>query len=456
MALMVSVSGIRGIVGEDLHPENVVRYTAAFAAWCRRGQSDAAFRVVVGRDGRPSGKTLLDLVKGTLGACGVEVVDLGLCSTPGTAMAVTAQQARGGIVLTASHNPAPWNALKFLDESGNFLSAELGREVLDLEAEGNFPWQDHENLGAYRRWQDADQHHIDSILALPFCDAGKIAEGGYTVAVDAVNAAGSKVLPALLEALGARVLALHCEGNGRFPHDPEPRPANLEELGEKVRETGAHLGLAVDPDADRLVLVDEKGRVLSEEYTLAIAADYYLSKHPGPVAANLSTSRMIDDVAAKHGQSCRRSPVGEAHVVSLMAETGAMIGGEGNGGVILPELHAGRDGMVGAALILAAMADSGSALSELAARIPAYHMEKRRLDTGSPVAKSRLETILTEALEGELDTKDGIRADQAEGWIHVRPSNTEAIVRIIGESGDAHWLKTKLDAVSKILQEHLP
>ncbi len=456
MALMVSVSGIRGIVGEDLHPENVVRYTAAFAAWCRNRQDEGPLRVVVGRDGRPSGKTLLDLVKGALGACGVEVVDLGLCSTPGTAMAVTAQQARGGIVLTASHNPAPWNALKFLDGSGNFLSAELGQEVLDLEAAGDFPWQDHANLGAYRRWSGADQHHIDSILALPFCDVGKIAERGFTVAVDAVNAAGSKVLPALLEALGARVLPLHCEGDGHFPHDPEPRPANLAELGKRVEDAGADLGLAVDPDADRLVLVDERGEVLSEEYTLAIAADYYLAKNPGPVAANLSTSRMIDDVAARHGQSCRRSPVGEAHVVSVMTEIDAVIGGEGNGGIILPELHAGRDGMVGAALILAALAESGSTLSELAGRIPAYHMEKRRLDTGSPVAKSRLETILTGALEGELDTKDGIRADQAEGWIHVRPSNTEAIVRIIGESGDAEWLEAKLDAVTKILQEHLP
>jgi phosphomannomutase len=456
MGLMVSVSGIRGIVGEDLHPENVIRYTAAFAAWCRESGGDRALRVVVGRDGRPSGKTLLDLVKGTLGACGLEVVDLGLCSTPGTAMAVQAQQARGGIVLTASHNPAAWNALKFLDASGNFLSAEMGRQVLDIEAAGHFPWQDHKNLGGYKRWKNADRHHIDSICALPSCQTQKIAGAAYTVVVDAVNAAGSKVLPQLLEELGVKVIPLHCDASGVFPHDPEPKPANLEELGAKVRESAANLGLAVDPDADRLVLVDETGTVLSEEYTLAIAADYYLSKHAGPVAANLSTSRMIEDVAARYGQSCRRSPVGEAHVVSLMTEIQAVIGGEGNGGIILPELHAGRDGMVGSALVLSAMAESGSKLSELAARIPAYHMEKRRLETGRPLPKSELESILAGTLEGELDLSDGIRADQAEGWVHVRPSNTEAIIRLIGESEDADWLKTKLDAVAELLEKHLP
>ena len=456
MGLMVSVSGIRGIVGEDLHPENVVRYTAAFAAWCRDSAGERPLRVVLGRDGRPSGKVLLDLVKGTLGSCGLEVVDLGLCSTPGTAMAVEAQEALGGIVLTASHNPAPWNALKFLDSSGNFLSAELGRQVLDLEATGNFPWQSHENLGGYRRWKDADKHHIDSICALPSCQVQKIARADYTVVVDAVNAAGSRVLPQLLEKLGVKVIALHCKGNGVFPHDPEPKPANLEELGAKVRDIGANLGLAVDPDADRLVLVDETGTVLSEEYTLAIAADYYLSKNPGPVAANLSTSRMIEDVAARYGQICRRSPVGEAHVVALMSEIDAVIGGEGNGGIILPELHAGRDGMVGSALVLSAMAESGSTLSDLAARIPKYHMEKRRFDTGRPVPKSELESILAGSLEGELDLSDGIRADQTEGWIHVRPSNTEAIIRLIGESEDADWLKTKLDAVAEQLKKHLP
>jgi phosphomannomutase len=455
MSLMVSVSGIRGLVGEDLHPRNIVRYSAAFASWCTKSDSRHPKRIVVGRDGRPSGKVLLDLVKGSLAACGFEVVDLGLCSTPGTAMAVTSQDARGGIVLTASHNPAAWNALKFLDAEGNFLSEEMGREVLALEAAEDFPWQKFDQLGGYRRWRDADRYHIDAILALPFCDSNGIASRAYTVAVDAVNASGSKVLPELLEALGAKVLPLYCEGNGDFPHNPEPKPAHLGDLAKLVREQGADLGLAVDPDADRLVLVDETGKVLSEEFTLALAMDYYLSKTPGPVVANLSSSRMNDDVAARYGQVCERSAVGEAHVVSLMRKTAAVIGGEGNGGVILPELHAGRDGLVGTALILSAMFESGLKISELVARIPSYHMEKRRFETGHRLEKGELEDLLGSTLIGELDLRDGIRADEAEGWIHVRPSNTEAIVRIIGESADPKWLKTKLDAVESILGEHL-
>jgi len=456
MSLMVSVSGIRGLVGEDLHPENVVRYAAAFAAWCGAGDGSAPKRVVVGRDGRPSGKVLLDLVKGTLASCGIDVVDLGLCSTPGTAMAVKARQARGGIVLTASHNPAPWNALKFLDDEGNFLSRDKGLEVLAIEKSGEFPWQDHEHLGSYRRWKDADLHHIESILALPFIDRDAIASRKYRVAVDAVNAAGSSVMPTLLRALGIDVSPLHCEGTGIFPHEPEPTPAHLGELAERVRESGANLGLATDPDADRLVLVDETGTVLSEEYTLAIAANFHLSVDPGPVASNLSTSRMIDDLAKRHGVSSARSPVGEAHVVALMREIGAKIGGEGNGGVILSELHAGRDAMVGAALVLAAMAREGAPLSLLAAELPRYSMEKRRIETPRPVAAKELESILAGRLGGELDLSDGIRSDQPEGWIHVRPSNTESIVRLIGESSDSLWLKERLDSTQRLIQEHLP
>jgi len=456
MSLMVSISGIRGRVGEDLHPGNLIRYAGAFAAWCLTESGGANPRVVVGRDGRPSGKMLLDLVKGTLAACGLDVVDLGLCSTPGTAMAVTEQEAMGGIVLTASHNPAAWNALKFLDARGRFLSERQGGKVLEIEKAGRFPWQGHDRLGSFRRWPGADRHHIDSILALPFCDPLRIAGCSYRVAVDAVNASGSKILPALLKTLGAGVLELHCEGSGIFPHNPEPTPAHLGELADLVRARGADLGLAVDPDADRLVLVDETGKILSEEYTLAIAADYYLSKSPGPIATNLSTSRMIDDVAARHGQPCRRSAVGEAHVVTLMEEVGAVIGGEGNGGVILPELHAGRDGLVGSALILSAMAEGRTKLSELASRLPSYHMEKRRFDTVRRIEKGELEDLLLPRMKGELDLSDGIRADTTEGWIHVRPSNTETLVRIIGESDDENWLGSELDAVESVLREHLP
>jgi phosphomannomutase len=445
--LMVSVSGIRGIVGSSLNPEAILRYSAAYATWCRRRGAPVGAAVVVGRDGRPSGRMVLDLVKGVLSAAGLDAVDLGVATTPGTAMAVGAQKAVGGIVITASHNPAPWNALKFLDAAGDFLAPALGLEVLAIAAAGDFHWEGHEGLGGFRRWTEAARHHVEAICALPAVDAAAIAARGYTAAVDAVNASGSTAMPMLLEALGVRCLPLYCDGSGRFPHNPEPTPAHLGELAAAVRAGKADLGLAVDPDSDRLVLVDEQGRVLSEEYTLALAADYWLSRVPGPVAANLSTSRMIDDVAARHGQRCTRSPVGEAHVVAAMRAAGAVIGGEGNGGVILPALHAGRDGLLGSALILAAMAASGRPLSALASALPSYTMEKRRLELAAKGDPAQVAALAAQHFAGaELDTRDGVKASYPEGWIHVRPSNTEAILRLIGEAADPVWLAARLDA----------
>ena len=448
--LMVSVSGIRGVVGASLHPEVILRFTAAYATWCRRRGAEPGAKIVVGRDGRPSGRMVLDLVKGALSAAGLSPVDLSVCTTPGTAMAVGAQGAAGGIVITASHNPAPWNALKFLDAEGNFLAPELGQEVLAIEESGDFHWEGHENLGSFSRWKEANRHHVEATCALPFVDAGAIAQRGFTAVVDAVNASGSEAMPMLLEALGVNCVRLHCDGSGDFPHNPEPTPAHLAELSAAVKEHGADLGLAVDPDSDRLVLVDENGRVLSEEYTLALAADFVLGREPGPVAANLSTSRMIDDVAARHGQRCHRSPVGEAHVVAAMKETGSLIGGEGNGGVILPALHAGRDGLVGSALILAALCDTGRPLSELADALPRYRMEKRRVDLAAKGDPERVRAIAAEHFAGaELDERDGVKASYPEGWVHVRPSNTEAILRIIGEAEDEAWLKGALDAAER-------
>ncbi len=445
--LMVSVSGIRGIVGASLGPEQILRFSAAYATWCRRRGAETGACVVVGRDGRPSGRMVLDLVKGVLSAAGLDTVDLGVCTTPGTAMAVKARKAVGGIVITASHNPAPWNALKFLDAEGNFLAPELGEQVLAIEAAGDFHWEGHEGLGEYSRWKGANQHHVEAICALPAVDVEAIRDRKFKVVVDAVNASGSEAMPLLLEALGTQCHRLHCDGSGVFPHPPEPTPAHLEDLSRCVREQGADLGLAVDPDSDRLVLVDETGRVLSEEYTLALAADFYLVDHPGPVAANLSTSRMIDDVATRHGQSCRRSPVGEAHVVAAMKETDAVIGGEGNGGVILPALHAGRDGLVGSALILAALTRAGRPLSALVAELPAYRMEKRRIELKAKGDPERVRSLATKHFSGEdLDEQDGVKASSSKGWVHVRPSNTEAILRIIGESEDPAWLEKTLDA----------
>jgi len=452
---MVSVSGIRGVVGDSLVPEVLLRFTGAYAAWCRARGAGPNAPVAVGRDGRPSGRMVLDLVKGTLAAAGLDTVDLGVCTTPGTAMAVPHLGAVGGIVITASHNPAPWNALKFLDGEGNFLSAELGREVLAIAEKGGFDWRPHSELGTFRRWRDAADHHVEAICALPGVERERIAAGGYRVVVDAVNASGSKVAPMLLSALGAEAVPLYCDGSGEFPHEPEPRPAHLGGLSEAVREHGAQLGVALDPDSDRLVLVDERGTVLSEEYTLALAADYWLSLAPGPVAANLSTSRMIDDVAARHGQVCHRSPVGEAHVVAAMKEHGAVIGGEGNGGVILPALHAGRDGLVGTAMILSSLAVSGRPLSSLVADLPAYAMEKRRVELREKGEVETIRDLAAQHFTGELDHRDGVKASYAEGWLHVRPSNTEAILRIIGESADANWLRSKLDEAERFFGEHL-
>jgi phosphomannomutase len=445
--LMVSVSGIRGIVGASLGPEQILRFSAAYATWCRRRGAEPGACVVVGRDGRPSGRMVLDLVKGVLSAAGLDTVDLGVCTTPGTAMAVAARNAVGGIVITASHNPAPWNALKFLDAEGNFLAPELGEEVLAIEAAGEFHWEGHEELGEYSRWKGANQHHVDAICALPAVDVEAIRKRNFKVVVDAVNASGSEAMPLLLETLGTDCQRLHCDGSGVFPHPPEPTPAHLDELSHAVKDQGADLGLAVDPDSDRLVLVDETGRVLSEEYTLALAADFYLGEHPGPVAANLSTSRMIDDVAARHGQSCERSPVGEAHVVAAMKATDAVIGGEGNGGVILPALHAGRDGLVGSALILAALTRDGRPLSSLVADLPSYKMEKRRVELKAKGDPEQVRALaLTHFAGVNLDEQDGVKASSDEGWVHVRPSNTEAILRIIGESEDEVWLEQALDA----------
>ncbi|MCP4546000.1 MAG: phosphoglucosamine mutase [bacterium] len=451
--LMVSVSGIRGIVGESLLPEVIIRYTAAYATWCRN-QGDSRI-VVIGRDGRPSGMMVLDLVKGTLAAAGFEAVDLGVCTTPGTAMAVPACNAIGGIVITASHNPAPWNALKFLDADGNFLSPANGEAVLAVEQTGDFAWQGHETLGSSRVWDGADRHHIDAILALSSVDRNAIATGKFKVVVDAVNSSGSEVLPNLLEILGCEVVRLYCDGTGIFPHVAEPKPENLGDLAVRVREEGADLGLALDPDSDRLVLVDETGTVLSEEFTLALVMDYFLARQPGPVAANMSSSRVLDDVAARHGQICHRSAVGEAHVVAAMVEHDAVIGGEGNGGVILPELHAGRDGLVGSALMLSSLATSGRKLSELAADLPVYVMEKRRVELQAKGDMDEIRALALEHFTGELDTRDGVKANSAEGWIHVRPSNTEAILRISGESNDAEWLKTELNRVEDIFRRHL-
>lgn len=427
MPLRVSVSGVRGVIGDGLDAVVAARWAAAFGAWLPAGP------VVVGRDTRPSGPMLLRAIGAALNSTGHDVIDIGVASTPTTEMAVQDSNAVGGVIITASHNPQPWNALKLLDGAGLFLDAAANAAlVVHLDAgDGHVAW---DRLGRVTGRDGAEARHLDALLALPWVDRERIAARSFTVAVDAVEGAGGRIVPELLERLGVRCVPLYCGLTGLFPHPPEPTPAHLAELGAAVVEAGADLGFAVDPDVDRLVMVDGTGRLLSEELTLAVAVDFLLGREPGPVAVNLSTTGLIETVAERHGQVVRRAPVGEANVVEEMRRIGAVIGGEGNGGVIYPALHPGRDAMVGIAMVLQHLADSGRSLQEVVAGYPAVAMIKDKFDQDTPFDADRIKHRLGALGEGEIDDRDGLRWRGAEGWVHMRPSNTEPIVRVIAEA----------------------
>lgn len=429
MALMISVSGIRGIFGTDLTPENLARFTAAYGSWLKGG------KVVVGRDSRISGKVCEDIVVSTLKSVGCAVIRVGIVPTPTVAMGVLKHQADGGVIISASHNPGEWNALKLLNSKSEFLDAEQGKEVIALSETGDFSYVDAFHLGEEMEDNELLEHHIDAILELPYIDANLIAKQGYKVAVDAVNGAGSYSVPRLLERLGVEVAAIHCTPNGYFPHNPEPLPEHLGEICELVRKENAHLGVVTDPDADRLALVDDRGRLFGEEYTQAAAFDFILSKNPGPSATNLSSSRICDVVAEQYGQVCHRSAVGEINVVKKMQEVGAVIGGEGNGGVILPELHYGRDALAGIALTLQLLAERGLRASEYRDQWPTFHMSKNKIQLTDLGASAPEVLSMVESHYSSLspDTTDGVKVNFDEGWVHLRPSNTEPIVRIYAE-----------------------
>ena len=429
MALMISVSGIRGIFGTDLTPENLARFTAAYGSWLKGG------KVVVGRDSRISGKVCEDIVVSTLKSVGCTVIRVGIVPTPTVAMGVLKHQADGGIIISASHNPGEWNALKLLNSKSEFLDAEQGKEVIALSETGDFSYVDAFHLGEEMEDNELLEHHIDAILELPYIDADLIAKQGYKVAVDAVNGAGSYSVPRLLERLGVEVAAIHCTPNGHFPHNPEPLPEHLGEICELLRKENAHLGVVTDPDADRLALVDDRGRLFGEEYTQATAFDFILSKNPGPSATNLSSSRICDVVAEQYGQVCHRSAVGEINVVKKMQEVGAVIGGEGNGGVILPELHYGRDALAGIALTLQLLAERGLSASEYRDQWPTFHMSKNKIQLTDLGASAPEVLSMVESHYSSLspDTTDGVKVNFDEGWVHLRPSNTEPIVRIYAE-----------------------
>ncbi len=429
MALMVSVSGIRGIFGSDLNPENLSRFAAAYGSWLEGGT------VVVGRDSRISGKLCEDILVATLRSLGCAVIRVGIVPTPTVAMGVLKHKAQGGIIISASHNPEEWNALKLLNSKSEFLDAEQGRVVMELADKGEFSYVDAFHLG-----EDIDDntlldYHIETILALPFIHADQISSKRFKVAVDAVNGAGSYAVPKLLERLGVTVSAIHCTPNGHFPHNPEPLGEYLSEICELVKTEQADLGVVTDPDADRLALVDDRGRLFGEEYTQATAFDFILSKNPGPCATNLSSSRICDKVAAKYGQKCHRSAVGEINVIKKMQEVGAVIGGEGNGGVILPDLHYGRDALVGIAITLQLLAERDLSSSEYRNSWPTFHMSKNKIQLNDLGAQATQVLDMIEDHYASLspDTTDGVKVNFEEGWVHLRPSNTEPIVRIYAE-----------------------
>jgi phosphomannomutase len=438
MPLLATISGIRGVFGDGLDPAVLVRYTAAFGAWLR-GRADRRPLVVVGRDGRVTGDVCARIVTATLQASGCDVVDGGPATTPSVAMGVLKHGADGAVILSASHNPAEWNALKLLDHAGEFLGPDEATEVLALAEQGvGTQTVGYEDLGTYRT-DDLLPYHVEKILALPVIDADAIRARGFRVVVDGINSVGAFALPALLSALGVDdVEVLHADVTGRFAHNPEPLPEHLADITARVRDGGADLGIVVDPDADRLAFVENGGRFFGEELTQVVAADFLLRRTPGPLATNLSSSRALDDVAAQFGQVVHRAPVGEIHVVRAMQAHGAVLGGEGNGGVIYPGLHYGRDALLGTAFLLQHLADTGESLRDVRARLPQYAIAKHKLPLPAGAdPRAVLDRVAAELAGERVSTIDGVKVDFDDSWVHLRASNTEPILRIYTEAPTA-------------------
>ena len=460
MTLIKSISGIRGTIGgkagENLTPQDIVECAAAYGSWVK-DHSDQ-HKVVIGRDARISGEIVSQLVSSTLRAMGIDVIDLGLSTTPTVEMSVVAEGAGGGIILTASHNPKQWNALKLLNAKGEFISAQDGKALLERIEEGAIEYASVDQLGAYEQRIDAIQAHIDKIFALPLVTVDAVKVKGFKVVVDAVNSTGSLSVVPLLEQLGCEVILINGEVNGHFAHNPEPLPENLYELSKVVQSQQAHLGIAVDPDVDRLALVCEDGEMFGEEYTLVAVADYILSHHPGSTVSNLSSTRALRDVTEKHGQQYFASAVGEVNVVTEMKARKAVIGGEGNGGIIYPELHYGRDALVGIALLLSHLAAYGKPISFLRKTYPAYTISKNKIQLTPDIdLNNLLDKLQDRYRQEELNTIDGLKIEFENDWIHLRKSNTEPIIRIYSESTSsviANNLADKIKAdINEILKE---
>ncbi len=459
MTLIKSISGIRGTVGghpgDNLTPLDIVKFVSAYATWLKQGLGKPKARIVLGRDARISGDMYAKLVSATLIGLGHDVIHIGLATTPTTEIAVTAEQADGGIILTASHNPKQWNALKLLNNRGEFLSDKDGKQVLALAEKEDFLYAEVDDLGQVIE-KDYTQHHIDSVLKLPLVRREAIAKANLRVVVDAVNSVGGIAIPRLLKALGVEdIIELNCEPSGQFAHNPEPIPENLTQISAKMKEAGAHLGIVVDPDVDRLALISENGEMFGEEYTLVAVADYVLKHTPGNTVSNLSSSRALRDVTEKYGQQYTAAAVGEVNVVAKMKETSAVIGGEGNGGVIYPASHYGRDALVGVALFLSHYVAESKTMTALKKDYPPYFISKNKITLSPGMDVDAILQDLKQKYAGEKVTDiDGVKIDFPQGWVHLRKSNTEPIIRIYSEAPDetsANRLVEEVIAVAKEL-----
>lgn len=458
MSLIKSISGIRGTIGgrsgEGLGGVDIVRFTAAYCEFMRR-HGNGVNKIVVGRDARISGKMVDHLVCGTVMSMGFDVINIGLATTPTTEVAVTGEGACGGIIITASHNPTQWNALKLLNADGEFLNDAQGKEVIAIAEAEDFTFADVYALGQEYKNETWAQRHIDMVKALPLVDVDAIGKADFTVVVDAVNSVGGIVIPQLLKSLGVKnIVELNCEANGRFAHTPEPIPENLTQISSVMKSGRADVGFVVDPDVDRLAIVMEDGEMFVEEYTLVSVADYVLSHTPGATVSNLSSSRALRDVTAAHG--CKYSPaaVGEVNVVAKMKETGAVIGGEGNGGVIYPELHYGRDALVGVALFLTLLAKSGKKVSELKKTYPAYAIAKNKVELTPEIdVDGILDAMKQKFADQQVTDIDGVKIDFPDCWVHLRKSNTEPIIRIYSEAATMEEAERLGEEIKSIISQ---
>lgn len=439
MTLIKSISGIRGTIGgkveDNLTPIDAVKFAAAYGTWVKQQRIKENYRVVVGRDARISGEMIQSLVMNTLVGMGIHVIDLGLSTTPTVEVAVPMEHADGGIILTASHNPKQWNALKLLNHKGEFLNGEEGKKILDIAATNDMTFAEVENLGKITKNDAYIDLHIDEVLDLPLVNKRAIEAANFKVVVDGVNSTGGIAIPLLLERLGVEAVKLYCEPTGHFPHNPEPLKEHLGDLARAVVKEHADFGIVVDPDVDRLAFMDEKGEMFGEEYTLVACADYVLSKNPGNTVSNMSSTRALRDITEKHGGTYEASAVGEVNVVELMKKNNVVIGGEGNGGIIYPELHYGRDALVGVALFLSLLAEKKLSVSALRATYPNYFMSKKKIQlTPQLDVDAILKTMESNYSHEKLTTIDGVKIDFEDSWVHLRKSNTEPIIRIYTEA----------------------